>query len=132
MNGSEYVAGPTARLGMIIMNGLEGNVHVNGQLYKFNSAMASYRNNFTDEEIAGIIDYLHNSFVSASPKLSYGLKSVSAEEIKNLRNKKSGTLTEEDLLKWMIRKNKSFTVPAPAYPAYIDPIQTALFCNFSR
>ena len=99
LNGSEYVAGPTARLGMIIMNGLEGNVHVNGQLYKFNSAMASYRNNFTDEEIAGIIDYLHNSFVSASPKLSYGLKSVSAEEIKNLRNKKPGTLTEEDLLK---------------------------------
>jgi hypothetical protein len=99
LNGSEYVAGPTARLGMIILNGLEGPVHVNGQLYKFNGTMLNYGNNFTDEEIAGIIDYLHNSFVTASPKLSYGLKSISAEEIKNLRNKKSGTLKEEDLLK---------------------------------
>ena len=102
---------------MIILNGLEGPIHINGQLYEFNGTMARFRNNYTDEEIAGIIDYLHNAFVSASPKLSYGLKSVNAEEIKNLRNKKPGTLTEEDLLKMDDSKNKSFTIPAPAYPA---------------
>ena len=98
LKGSQYVAGSTAILGMIILNGLEGPVHVNGQLYKFNGTMPKFRESFTDEEIAGIIDYLHNSFVAADPKLSYGRKSVSAEEIKNLRNVRSGTLTEKDLL----------------------------------
>lgn len=99
LNGSEYVSGPTARLAMIILNGLQGPIHIKGQLYKFNGIMPNFRNDFTDEEIAGIIDYLHNSFVAASPKLSYGLESVNAEEIKKLRNRPSGILTEKDLLK---------------------------------
>ncbi|MEO8416489.1 MAG: c-type cytochrome [Ginsengibacter sp.] len=99
LNGSEYVAGPTARLGMIILNGLEGTVHVKDQLYKFNGVMPNFGDKYSDEEIAGIIDYLHNSFVAASPDLSYGLKKVEPEEIQEIRNKKSGTLTEEDLLK---------------------------------
>ncbi len=105
LNGSEYVAGPTDRLGMIILNGLEGPIHVNGQLYKFNGAMPNFGNNFTNEEIAGIIDYLHNSFVAASPRLSFGRKPVKAEEIKNLRNKKSRTLKEKDLLEMVDLKN---------------------------
>ncbi len=99
LNGSEYVGEPNARLGMIILNGLEGPIHIRGQLYQFNGMMPSFGNNFTDEEIAGIMDYLHNSFVAASPKLSYGLKPVDPGEIKDIRNKKSGILKEEDLLK---------------------------------
>ena len=99
LNGSELVSGPTARLALIIMNGLEGPIHVKGQLYKFNGIMQNFGNAYTDEEIAGIIDYLHNSFVAASRKLSYGLKSVKPEEIKVLRNNKYGILKEEDLLK---------------------------------
>ena len=61
--------------------------------------MPNFGEKYTDEEIAGIMDYLHNAFVAADPKLSFGLKRVKPEEIKNLRSKKSGTLTEEDLLK---------------------------------
>jgi mono/diheme cytochrome c family protein len=99
LKGSQYVAGPTGRLGMIILYGLQGPVHVNGQSYQFNGVMPNFADNFTDEEIAGIIDYLHNAFVAADPKLSYGRKKVRPEEIKQLRNKRSGTLTEEDLLK---------------------------------
>jgi hypothetical protein len=98
LNGSEYVSGPTSVLAMIIMNGLEGPIHVQGQLYEFNGAMPTFRNNFSDEEIAGIIDYLHNSFVSASPKLHFGLRSVKPEEIKILRSRKSAILKEADLL----------------------------------
>lgn len=98
LNGSEYVSGPTARLAMIILNGLHGPIHVKGQLYNFNGIMQSFGDVYTDEEIAGIIDYLHNSFVAASPKLSYGLKSVKPDEITVLRNNKYGILTEEDLL----------------------------------
>lgn len=99
LNGSEYVSGPTSRLGMIILNGLSGPIHVNGQLYEFNGAMPAFGSNFSDEDIAGIIDYLHNAFVAADPKLSYGRKSVKPEEIKILRNKTTGPLSEEELMK---------------------------------
>ena len=96
---SEYVMGSNARLGMIILNGLEGPVHINGKLYTFNGAMPKFRDIYSDVEIAGIMDYLHNSFAPADPKLSYGRPPVSPEEIKALRNKKPGvTLTEQSLL----------------------------------
>lgn len=99
LSGSEYVNGSNALLGMIILNGLEGPVHINGELYQFNGAMPKFRDIFSDEEIAGIMDYLHNSFVSADPKLSYGRPPVKPEEIKALRDKKpSTTLTEQQLL----------------------------------
>ena len=99
LNGSQYVSGRNDRLGMIILHGLQGPIHVNGQLYKFNGTMPNFGEIYTDDEIAGIVDYLHNAFVAADPQLSYGLKRVKPEEIKNLRNKKFGTLTEADLLK---------------------------------
>ena len=92
LTGSEYVAGPSERLAMIILNGLEGPVHVKGQLYNFNGSMPNFGNNFGDKDIADIIQYLHNYFVSTPTK------SISAKEIKDLRNKRSGTLTEKDLL----------------------------------
>ena len=99
LNGSQYVSGPNDRLGMIILHGLQGPIHVNGNLYKFNGTMPTLGEKYTDDEIAGIMDYLHNAFVAADPKLSFGLKRVKPEEIKNLRSKKSGILTEADLLK---------------------------------
>ena len=102
---SQYVAGPTSTLGMIILYGLSGPIKINGQQYEFNGAMPNFGNNYTDEEIAGIIDYLRNAFVSADPKLSYGRKSVKAEEIKSLRNKRTSTLTEKDLLSMPVAKD---------------------------
>ncbi len=99
LSGSEYVNGPNDRLGMIILNGLEGPIHINGKLYQFNGAMPKFRDIFSDEEIAGIMDYLHNSFISADPKLSYGRPPVKPEEIKALREKEPATtLTEQRLL----------------------------------
>jgi mono/diheme cytochrome c family protein len=92
LTGSEYVAGPSERLAMIILNGLEGPVHVKGQLYNFNGSMPNFGNNFGDKDIADIIQYLHNYFVSTPTK------GIRAKEIKDLRNKRSGTLTEKDLL----------------------------------
>ena len=105
LNGSQYVSGPNDRLGMIILHGLQGPIHVNGQLYKFNGTMPNFGEKYTDDEIAGIMDYLHNAFVTADPKLSYGLKRVNPEEIKNLRNKRSDILTEKDLLKMINLEN---------------------------
>ncbi len=99
--GSQYVAGPSERLAMIILNGLEGPVHVKGQLYNFNGSMPNFGNNFGDKEIADIIQYLHNYFVSTPTK------AISAKEIKELRNKRSGTLTEKDLVAMPDGKDKT-------------------------
>ncbi|HEY9363155.1 MAG TPA: c-type cytochrome [Chitinophagaceae bacterium] len=93
LKGSQYVEGSPERLAMIILHGLEGPIHVNGQLYQFNGSMPNFGNNFSDKEIADIIKYLHNSFVSQP------VKSINAEKIKELRNKMPGTLTEKKLLK---------------------------------
>ncbi len=88
LKGSEYVNGPNDRLGMVILNGLEKPAHANGELRRFNGAMPKFRDIFSDEEIAGIMDYLHTSFVAADPKLSYGLPRVKPEEIRVLRDKR--------------------------------------------
>jgi mono/diheme cytochrome c family protein len=93
LKGSQYVEGSPERLAMIILHGLEGPIHVNGQLYEFNGSMPNFANNFSDKEIADIIKYLHNSFVSQP------VKSINAEKIKELRNKMPSTLTEKKLLK---------------------------------
>ncbi len=92
LKGSEYVGGPTSRLAMIILNGLEGPIHVNGKLYQFNNTMPNFANNFTDKQIADIIRYLHNAYVTTP------VKPITPEQIKELRGKKTGTLTEKQLL----------------------------------
>lgn len=92
LRGSQYVEGPSERLAMIILHGLEGPVHIKGQLYNFNGTMPDFGNNFNDKEITDIIRYLHNAFVSTPTDR------IKADKIKELRNKRPGTLTEKDLL----------------------------------
>jgi mono/diheme cytochrome c family protein len=92
LKGSQYVEGPSERLAMIILNGLEGPVHINNVFYKFNGSMPNFGNNYTDDQIADVIKYLHNAFVSKP------VQSIKAEKIEDLRHKNSGTLTESDLL----------------------------------
>ena len=92
LSGSEYVEGPSERLAMIILHGLEGPVHIKGKLYTFNGTMPNFANNFSDKEIADVISYLHNAFVLTPTDR------ISTEKIKELRNKINRTLTEKDLL----------------------------------
>jgi mono/diheme cytochrome c family protein len=93
LKGSEYVEGSPQRLAMIILNGLEGPIHINGKLYNFNGTMPNFANNYTDKDIADVIEYLHNAYVTKP------IKPIHADKIKELRNKKSGTLQEQDLVK---------------------------------
>ncbi|TKK65112.1 c-type cytochrome [Ilyomonas limi] len=92
LKGSEYVEGSPQRLAMIILNGLEGPIHMNGKLYNFNGTMPNFANNYTDKDIADVIEYLHNAYVTKP------VKSIHVDKIKALRNTKSGTLREQDLL----------------------------------
>ncbi len=93
LKGSEYVTGSTNRLAMIILFGLEGPIHINGQLYKFNNTMPTFANNLDDAQIADIIKFVHNAYVTTP------VKPITAEEIQKLRSKNQGTLNESDLLR---------------------------------
>jgi mono/diheme cytochrome c family protein/glucose/arabinose dehydrogenase len=93
LKGSQYVEGPSDRLAMILLNGLQGPLTIKGQQYNFNGSMPNFGNNFNDKQIADIIGYLHNSFVAHPPK------PISPDKIKELRARPTGTLTEADLLK---------------------------------
>jgi len=92
LKGSEYVNGSADRLAMIILNGLEGPIHIGGKLYNFNGTMPNFGNNYTDKDITDIIKYLHNAYAAKT------VKPINPAKIKELRNKKAGTLQEKDLL----------------------------------
>ncbi|RYY30955.1 MAG: c-type cytochrome [Chitinophagaceae bacterium] len=89
---SEYVKGPTSRLAMILLYGLEGPIHVNGKLYKFNNTMPVFSNSLNDDQLVDVIKYLHNAF-SNTPA-----KPITADKIKAMRGKNIGTLTEKNLV----------------------------------
>ncbi|MDO6470371.1 c-type cytochrome [Maribacter sp. 1_MG-2023] len=91
---SEHVKN-TERLALIILHGLEGPVHVNGEEYNINLAMPGLiRNeNISDTDIANIISYVTNAF-SDEPKR------LSTKRIQELRSVKSSTgmeFTEKEL-----------------------------------
>ncbi|MFS4469417.1 c-type cytochrome [Maribacter sp. 2210JD10-5] len=96
LNKSEYMEKPLERLGLILLHGLSGPVHVNGKLYEINQAMPGLIANesITDQDISDIISYVTNAFSDTPRGLSF-------EKIRELRLKKSkggGEFTEEELL----------------------------------
>jgi len=91
LKGSHYVSGSVDKLGMIILHGLQGPIHINGQLYDLKGSMPGFANNFTDEQITDIIRYLHNAFVTEP-------KRVTKKQIQQLRNKRTTPLTEKELM----------------------------------
>ena len=77
---SEYVKESPERLALILLHGLKGPIHVNGELYELNGTMPGLSSNteISDQDIADIISYLHNAF-------SVTGKNIEADQIKNLR-----------------------------------------------
>lgn len=64
---SEWVTGPISNLILIQLRGLVGDITVNGKVYSFPAGMTpmAYQ---TDEQIAGVLTYIRNSFGNkASP-----------------------------------------------------------------
>lgn len=95
---SEYVAGSLEKLGLIILHGLAGPIHVNGKLYEINQAMPGLvtNPNLSDKDISDIITYVTNAF-SKSPRW------LKPEKVKELRDKtpeNGGEYTEEELKKY--------------------------------
>ncbi|MEQ6118869.1 c-type cytochrome [Reichenbachiella sp. MALMAid0571] len=93
---SEYVTGSVERLGLIVLHGLYGPVHVNGELYELNGVMPGLINNktLTDSDIADIISFVTNSF-SRNPR------GINPDQVGKLRMKKplkAAGYTEEELV----------------------------------
>lgn len=93
--GSEWVDGGTARLGAIMLHGINGPFKVAGQTY--NQLMPAW-NNLSDEKIAQVITYIRREFGSL-PEGEDGV--VTTEMIKAAREQFSGQsvpYTEAELL----------------------------------
>lgn len=95
LKGSPYVEGPPDRLALIILNGLKRSVLTTDELHPYNGTMPNFGNNFSDEEIRDVIEYVRNSFV-AKPTGTIG-----AERIKKLRHKKTEPLTREEIANYL-------------------------------
>lgn len=96
---SEYLSGPAERVGLIVLHGLQGPVHVNGKLYDLNQAMPGMAGNesLSDEDISDVISYVTNAFSRES-------KYLAPEKIKKLREQKpkdGGEFTEQELMNYV-------------------------------
>ena len=91
---SEHVKN-TERLALIILHGLEGPVHVNGELYNINLAMPGLirNDNITDKDIANIISYVTNAFSDKPKRLS----TTRIQELRNVKSSSGMEFTEKEL-----------------------------------
>jgi mono/diheme cytochrome c family protein len=76
--GSEWVTGPVSNLIRIQLRGLQGPITVAGKEYNFAAPMAAMAYQ-TDEQIAGVLTYVRNSFGNKAP-------AVKPEQVAALRS----------------------------------------------
>lgn len=72
---NKVISGDKNELIGIVLNGMSGEIEVNGEVY--NGIMASYRN-LSDKEIAEVLNYLRSGFGNSAD-------SVTPEDVKGLR-----------------------------------------------
>jgi mono/diheme cytochrome c family protein len=92
---SEYVGESKDRLIALTLNGMQGDITVNKQVYKIQTPMPGIKNNpnLTDKDIADILTFLRNSFSLSNPW-------VNEKEVANWREKlkdRTQLFTEEEL-----------------------------------
>jgi mono/diheme cytochrome c family protein len=76
---SEYVTGDPRRLAAILINGINGELEVNGQ--KYNSQMPAWKDNYDDEEIAAVLTYIRASFGNKAEPVSKALVETVRKEV---------------------------------------------------
>lgn len=90
--GSEWVTGPVSNLVLIQLRGLKGPIEVAGKVYEFPAGMTpmAYQ---TDEQIAGVLTYIRNSFGNKA-------SAVKPEQVAALRGEVGKPqVTVEELIK---------------------------------
>ena len=95
---SEYVASSPKRLGLILLHGLSGPIHVNGERYEFNQAMPGLINNpdLSDKDISDIMVYVTNAF----SKTPHWVKPEIIKELRTVKSAEGGEYSEAELLQF--------------------------------
>ena len=65
---SEWVLGSPKRMTMIVLKGLQGPVHVKGQV--FNGAMPAWGANLTDKKIAAVLSYVRSEWGNTAGEIT--------------------------------------------------------------
>ena len=96
MTHSEFVSGSKDRLITLVLNGLKGPIHVNGELYDMNLVMPGLKNNPTlsDKDIADLLVFVRNSF-------SFSDTYINAEDVSKWREAtkdRDSLYTENELI----------------------------------
>ncbi|MDB6078719.1 MAG: dehydrogenase, partial [Akkermansiaceae bacterium] len=93
LENSEWVKGPVSNLIRIQLRGLQGDVHVQGKVWPLPAPMMAPLAYQTDEQIAGVLTYVRNSFGNKG-------SAVLPEQVKMLRTEVGKPfLVEGDLIK---------------------------------
>lgn len=102
---SEYVNGPVEKIILVLLNGLKGPIHVNGETYNMNLVMPGLRDNpaLSDNDIANIVLFLRNSFSYADPFINVDELTGKVAGLRKQSENRSDLFTEEDLEQWMIK-----------------------------
>lgn len=81
LSGTDYVLGSKKRLSALLLNGLQGDIIVKGQIY--NGNMPAWKDVLTDEEIAAVATFIRANFGNQADELS-------PELVKEVRTETSG------------------------------------------
>ena len=94
---SEYIDGSKERLGMLLLNGVQGPITVNGKRYDLGLAMPGLKDNstLTDKDIFSLMVFVRNSFSTSNERIEEEDVAVWREASKG----KKELFTEEELLK---------------------------------
>jgi mono/diheme cytochrome c family protein len=101
LSGSEYVLGDKRRMAAIILNGLSGEIKVKGMT--FNAIMPPWASR-DDEEIAGVMTYVRNSFGNKAEPVTKEFVAAVRKEVENRGEWKADTVN-------------AFAATAPPAPA---------------
>ena len=85
--GSKWVTGNEERLIKITLKGLLGSIEVNGKTYPGQVPMTPYGGLLTDQEVAGVLTYIRNSFGNQA-------SAITPEKVKEVR---AATASKKDL-----------------------------------
>jgi mono/diheme cytochrome c family protein len=95
LDGSEWVTGPSLRPAMIILNGCKGPISVAGKTYPPTGNMPSQGAGLGAKELAGILNFVRNSFSNKSDKLITMEMAQNALDVS--KERKGGQMTAKEL-----------------------------------
>ncbi len=99
---TEYTAGPSEHMALIMLHGLQGPLTIHGEVYKGAAVMPGIKDNsdISDRDIIDIIAYIKNGFTTDATWSKMKEEDVAALRVKTADRKEM--FTEEELQEWPI------------------------------